>query len=261
LIVDDNQTNRRILENQLRLWHYIPLVAASGFEALEHLRSGSSIDLIITDMQMPGMNGLHLSQAIKKDFPDLPIMVLSSLGDLTAKQHQNLFHAILNKPVKQRQLGMEIMRILRKRPSEIHHQDSRTSWTSATNHDARIVVAEDNPINQMVVRKMLGKMGYEVNIVESGEAAIEATKQSLPDIIFMDVQMPGMDGLEATRSIRKLKLTKQPVIIAMTANAMEKDREDCLAAGMNDYISKPVMPKILREKITKWNERVALHPM
>jgi two-component system sensor histidine kinase/response regulator len=259
LIVDDNHTNRTILATQLEYWNLKPVAAASGVEALSLLGGDDRFDLILTDMQMPFMDGVRLSQTIRDRHPHVPIILLSSVGDEYKKKHNQLFSAIMTKPIKQQGLYRHIL-------AGLQHQgrltaDGRTGVSrlpeslSAT-FPLSILVAEDNEINQQVILYILQKIGYDPVIVSNGLEAVNAVAAKTYDIVFMDLQMPELDGLEATRVIRSREETHhQPVIIALTANTMEGDEEECLLAGMNDYIGKPVKLEELLGKLRKW----ALH--
>lgn len=243
LLVDDNATNRKILKNQLDQWKLLSTLASSGQQALEFL-SAESFDLVITDMQMPDMNGVELSQAIKIKHAALPIILLSSIGEDSKKKYPELFKSILNKPVKQQQLLRAIQLTLKPEGSLISTDDQKSknilSVDFATKHPLRILLAEDNPVNQKLTVRVLNKLGYQnIAIAQNGREAIDKLNEQFYEVILMDVQMPEMDGLEATRHIRTNQ-QKQPVIISMTANAMPEDREACINAGMNDYISKPI---------------------
>ncbi|MBS1662859.1 MAG: response regulator [Bacteroidetes bacterium] len=258
LIVDDNHTNRTILKTQLEFWDLTPVLAASGVEALNLLSSDSKYDLILTDMQMPYMDGIRLSQSIRDRYPELPIILLSSVGDEYKKNHTQLFSAVMTKPIKQQAMYRHILSTLQNRGrngSEGRSSQPRLPEELATSLPLKLLVAEDNQVNQQVILYILQKLGYTPTIVENGQQAIAAVTSTAYDIILMDLQMPEMDGLEATRYIRSARLTEQPVIIALTANAMEGDEDECLQAGMNDYISKPVKLEELVGKLRKW----ALH--
>lgn len=255
LIVDDNKTNRDILHTQLSLWKFSPVAVSNGNDALNLLVPDHGFELVITDMHMPAMNGLELANAIRTTFPELPIILLSSVGNEQRKQYEHLFSHILTKPVKQKILSQAIITDLRKMgrivvPREDHE---RLSESFAKDHPLRIMIAEDNPVNQILAIRTLKKLGYATTLKENGLQAFEEASQNQYDLIFMDVQMPEMDGLEATRMIRK-NLTVQPVIIAMTANAMVEDKEACLQAGMDDYISKPIKLDQLVKTIQSWSE-------
>lgn len=243
LIVDDNETNRTILKNQMDQWKLIPVIAQSGEEAIRIL-SGKQInfDLVLTDMQMHGMDGIELAQYIRKEYPLIPILLLTSMGDEQAKLHGNLFAAILTKPVKQLVLHRHIVNQLRTGTKSIQEEDvdkKKLAENFALEHPMSILVAEDNVVNQKLAERILAKLGYKPGLAVNGKEVLNVMKKIDYDLIFMDVQMPEMDGLEATRLLRRTS-QHQPVIIAMTANAMLGDRKICLDAGMDDYISKPV---------------------
>lgn len=254
LVVDDNATNRQILKQQLEGWKLRSYVADSGKQALAMVAAGPRFDLIIIDMKMPGMDGLQLAGLLKEQMPDVPLVLLSPLGDDRGKNNEQLFFAVLTKPVKQGMLWQCLLNAFRQNrtPLNDHRQTSATlSPEFASRHPMEILVAEDNPVNQHLILRVLGKLGFKPDVMANGREALNALHRKKYDVVFMDVQMPEMDGLEATREIRK-QLADQPVIIAMTANAIEGDREVCLEAGMNDYISKPVKFDVLVNILEKW---------
>ncbi len=243
LIVDDNETNRTILKNQLDQWKLIPVIAQSGKEAIHILSSKKfSFDLVLSDMQMPGMDGIEFAQYVRKEYPTLPILLLTSMGDEQAKLHVNLFNAVLTKPVKQLVLHKHILNQLRTGNAAVKEENvdkKKLSQNFALDHPMSILIAEDNPVNQKLAERVLVKLGYKPGIVVNGKEVLKTMNKIEYDLIFMDVQMPEMDGLEATRMLRSTN-KHQPIIVAMTANAMQGDREMCLDAGMDDYISKPI---------------------
>lgn len=254
LVIDDNFTNRTILRIQLEQWKMKPVLACNGEEALHILSTQEPFELVITDMHMPGMDGVELTRAIKKTHPALPVMLLSSLGNELEKADAGLFSSVLTKPVKQNSLCNHILSNFRieKPPVAVHKpEQDELPGNFSTLFPLRILIAEDNPINRELALIVLTKMGYEPEIAENGQEAVDKQRSDNYDVILMDVQMPEMDGLEATRNIRRAT-EKQPVIIAMTANAMQEDRENCLIAGMNDYISKPFKPQEIAVMIKKW---------
>jgi signal transduction histidine kinase/ligand-binding sensor domain-containing protein/DNA-binding response OmpR family regulator len=244
LVIDDNATNLTILKGQLERWTLSPTLASSGKEALEILsQSQQRFDLVIADMQMPDMDGLQLSQRIKTLY-NLPIILLSSVGDESKRKHPELFSAVLNKPVKQQQLSRVVQAALRPDAtvSIVDEPNKKQLLTDefATMYPLKILLAEDNIVNQKLTTRVLSKLGYKnVEIAQNGLEAIEKFDEEFYEVILMDVQMPEMDGLEATRLIR-MKQYHQPVIISMTANAMQDDKDKCIQAGMNEYISKPI---------------------
>ena len=251
LLVDDNETNRVILKAQLEQWQLKPIVAHSGQQALEFIGLGMSFDLVITDRQMPQMDGIELARRLKAIKAQLPIILLSSVGDESRKTHTDLFSAILTKPVHQQQLAQIVQQVLKVQPSPALLVAPRTESVYnpnfAQNHPLRILVAEDNLINVKLLVRLLNKLGYSPAVANNGKEVLTSLPEGF-DLIFMDVQMPEMDGLEATRLIRRQAIA-QPWIIALTANAMQEDRNICLEAGMNEYLSKPLNVDQLTQSI------------
>ncbi len=242
LVVDDNLTNRQILQLQLEQWKLKPVMAKNGHEALQLLNTDKTFDLVITDMQMPVMDGVELSILIKEKRKQLPIILLSSMGDETKKKFPELFSAVLTKPVKRQHLSRAISSELQNAAHQMETEIKPVNLLDqdfAANYPFKIMVAEDNLINQKMILKVLDKLGYKPALATNGKEVIKMLDEQYYDMILMDVQMPEMDGLEATRYIRK-NYTTQPIIVAMTANAMVEDREECYKAGMDNYISKPV---------------------
>jgi len=204
-------------------------------------------------MQMPEMDGVELSTAIKKEFPLLPIILLSSIGDETKTKYPFLFSSVLTKPAKQQHLGKLIQMALEKgnETSALPSQKVAAGILSADfalQYPLNILIAEDNLTNQLLIRKILERLGYSADLVTNGKQVIERLKVQDYDVILMDVQMPEMDGLEATKLIRS-EFRTQPQIIAMTANAMVEDKEDCFKAGMDHYISKPLQLALLMDTL------------
>lgn len=251
LIVDDNETSVTILNKQLEQWKVLPVIAGSAKHALEIL-SQISVDLIITDLMMPGMDGIQLSQQVGSGYPKIPIILMNAVNDERYKQYADIFSSVITKPVKYHVLFDSVL-------TGIRHNDNSTAGGKAhripdnfsDKYPLHILVAEDNPVNQKWIKKILSKIGYQCEMAENGKAVMEKVSFENFDLILMDVQMPEMDGLEATRMIR-LCLETQPVIIAMTANAMQGDRDECIQSGMNDYISKPVELNVLLNMLEKW---------
>lgn len=242
LVIDDNMTNLTILKSQLEMWKLIPILASSGKEALEIIDKGVELQLIITDMQMPKMNGVELAEAVRTKIPQVPIILLSSVGDETRTKHSHLFNSILTKPVKQQQLFNFIQTELKHQSQPGKQEDKKQSLLPADfaeTYPLDILLVEDNLINQKLAMKVLTKLGYQPELANNGRKALDMLIEKPYQLVLMDVQMPIMDGLEATRYIRK-NLEYQPTIIAMTASALSEDRDACLKAGMDDYITKPV---------------------
>jgi len=242
LIVDDNQTNLKILKLQLEQWKLVAITTSSGQEALSILANNESdFQLVITDMEMSKMNGIELAEALKILPKPLPIIMLSSIGE-SHKKHSELFSSVLIKPVKQHHLSKSILTALgqtENTPTAEVKIPNLLTEAFAQLYPFKILIAEDNPINQKLIERVLSKLGYTTEIVPNGRKALERVAEHDFDLVLMDMQMPEMDGLESTANIRKLQKL-QPYIIAMTANALPEDKESCLKAGMNDYISKPL---------------------
>jgi PAS domain S-box-containing protein len=244
LIVDDNATNRRVLSLQAESWGMQCAATATAHEALRWLRAGRRFDVAVLDMQMPVMDGIELGREIRQlgDHDDMPLVMLTSLGRREEAADAVGFAAFLHKPCKSSSLYDALVGVL---DGRIGPRPVRSAITLdrqlADRHPLRILVAEDNAVNQRVAGVMLEKMGYPCVIAGNGLEAVLAVQNATFDVVLMDVLMPEMDGMRASRAIRALAdLEFQPRIIAMTANAMEGDRETCLRAGMDDYVSKPV---------------------
>ncbi len=262
LIIDDNATNRDILSKMLINWRTIPTVADSGEEArvlIDRAQSmGTPFAFVVMDAYMPGMDSFILAQEIKQN-PDLAkstiIMLNSSKTKGDASPWKKLgVTAFITKPIRQSELMNAIMHILGTTPEEsVPEIPSSKSTSEEPRRAYRVLVAEDNLINQKVVCYMLEKNGHQVTSVHNGQEALEALEKSLFDVILMDVQMPKMDGFEATDAIRKKELESGShiPIVALTAHAMKGDRERCLEAGMDDYVSKPIKPEELFATINR----------
>ena len=263
LVVDDNATNRRILVAQLARWGVTPLEASSPREALEFMGRGEVPDLAIIDFLMPEMNGLELARAIRADAAgrNVPLVLFSSLGNrevVTGGREgtDGPFAAFLSKPLKPSQLHDVLVDLLSPGvPAERRGGAASTVERPAQAADTRplrILLAEDNKVNQMLAIRLLEQLGHSADVVTNGVEAVEAVDRNDYDLVLMDVQMPEMDGLEATRLIReRAGANGRPRIVAMTANAMQGDREACLAAGMDDYIAKPIRPAELATALAR----------
>jgi CheY-like chemotaxis protein len=264
LIVDDSAMNRRIFGSQAKSWGMVTRQAASGDEALGWIRRGEAFDLAILDMQMPQMDGLTLAGKMHKLFgpPALPLILLTSAGDLDdiPAESKALFFAILTKPVKQSKLFDTLISIFQAHTVERRKVVSRqrSEVNTAGELPLRILLVEDNQVNQKLATLQLQKIGCRADVAANGLEAVRAVQRQKYDLVLMDVQMPEMDGLEATRRIRAdVDDSRRPYIIAMTANAMQGDREKCLQAGMDDYISKPVNFNELKRAIENCRLRFA----
>ena len=264
LVVDDNATNRRVLALQTAKWGMVPQDTAVPEDALRWVQAsakagagGPGFDLAIIDMHMPGMNGLELARAIHRVAPQLPLVLFSSLGRKEAGDTEGLFSAYLAKPLRQSHLFDALVTLLAgQAPKPEKAASPRLDATLAARHPLRILLAEDNAVNQKLALRLLSQMGYRADLASNGIEAIECIERQTYDVVLMDVQMPEMDGLEATRRITtKWKPHERPRIVAMTANAMQGDREECLAAGMDDYLTKPIRVDALVEALMQTPNR------
>jgi signal transduction histidine kinase/DNA-binding response OmpR family regulator/HAMP domain-containing protein len=270
LIVDDNAANRQILARQVQTWGMHPRATGSPQETLDWICRGDTFDVALLDMQMPGMDGLTLAAEIRRQRETLagssaalPVILLTSgqwggtPGDLDVA-------ALLTKPIKPSQLYNLLLQLFAGEPQEL----ARRVATRESVFDAgmgrrlplRILVAEDNAINQQVALSFLERLGYRADVVANGLEVLASLRRQPYDVVLMDVQMPEMDGLEATRRIRQLSTAElaaeaQPRIIAMTANALKEDCDICLAAGMDDYLSKPIQAEELVGALSKCRAR------
>lgn len=274
LIVDDNNTNRRILHHYITSWGMGNGSAQNAEKALTMLRNaverGKPYDLAILDMQMPGMDGLQLARAIKADqnLSSTHLILLTSMGNqgrLTLEGSG--FDASLAKPIRQSQLFDCIAEVMHVHSAESTVARASIPAAGMTEHSqidgalyqgkkpevVRLLVAEDNAVNQKVALRMLEKIGFKADVVGDGRQAVDAVMSGTYDIVFMDCHMPEMDGFEATAQIRAREgVLKHTTIVAMTANVLEGDREKCIAAGMDDYIGKPITQTELHEILRRW---------
>jgi signal transduction histidine kinase/DNA-binding response OmpR family regulator len=254
LIVDDNLTNLKILRLQTQKWGTIVEEATNGRQALDILKRGMTFDGAILDMQMPTMDGTRLAKEIAKlpQMREFPIVLLTSIGGFPNVDGANIV-ACLTKPAKLSQLHQTLLQMFDSKPISVPEilPIPKIETQLAQRVPLRILLVEDNVVNQKVALRLLERMGYRADIANNGLEAIDCVQRIAYDLVLMDVQMPEMDGLEATRFIRNpdSALGVQPRIIAMTAGAMEGDRQACLDAGMDDYISKPVTVKGLQSAL------------
>jgi PAS domain S-box-containing protein len=284
LVVDDNPTNRTIVCHQVASWGMTCEQAASGDEALVLLQAGHTFDLAILDMHMPDMDGVELAHAIRRwesgqgprmedrgsrmatfdprssifhpPTSPLPLVMLTSLGQRQTSTHEPVFAAVLTKPVKASQLYNALAAVFMGHSPAFYAANDRAAFDTdmGARLPLRILLAEDNLINQKVALLELERLGYAADVAANGHEVLAAVERASYDVVLMDVHMPVLDGLQATRQIRASRDVaggRQPWIIAMTANAMQGDRELCLAAGMDDYIAKPVHIHELRAAIER----------
>jgi CheY-like chemotaxis protein len=253
LVVDDNATNRRILTTLLRRWEVDAAATASPLEAIGWVRDGQSFDVAVLDLLMPERDGIELADDLRELRPDtpIPVVILSSIGQ-HARTAPNV-RAMLVKPVKPSALHDALATAIS--GEEVVSRPERAAGTGQAvtqSGDLRILLAEDNAVNQKLALRLLERMGHGgTTVVEDGVAVIDALDGADYDVILMDVQMPRMDGLEATRRIRARWPERSIRIVGLTANAMAGDREACLEAGMDDYVSKPIRPDELARAIAR----------
>jgi CheY-like chemotaxis protein len=246
LVVDDNETNRRILNLQGKAWGMHVRATKSPKQALNWLKKGDPFDLAILDMNIPEMTGIELAKAIREleSTESLPMVLFTSLGSREVETEGVRFAAQLQKPLKPSALFDTLMEIFAGQGMvEVKSKPDKPTMDPemARRHPLRILLAEDNAVNQKLALKLLSQMGYRADVAGNGLEAIEAIERQKYDLVLMDVQMPEMDGLESSRQIcSRWPRGERPRIVAMTANAMQGDRERCLEAGMDDYVSKPV---------------------
>jgi PAS domain S-box-containing protein len=251
LIVDDHSATRQMLAMQLEAWAMEPVAVASGEAALALVQAGETFDLAILDMQMPGMDGLTLAGELRHYHAaaSLPLVMLTSLGQQINDARFTYVAASIAKPIKTAQLHT-LITVFANRPhaqladdaaAELDDEHNLFDPDMARRLPLRLLVVEDNEINQEVLVQILAQLGYQARIAENGVVALEALRCAAYDIVLMDVQMPQMDGLETTRRIRsEIAPDQQPCVIAVTANVVRGEREECFAAGMDGYISKPI---------------------
>jgi CheY-like chemotaxis protein/HPt (histidine-containing phosphotransfer) domain-containing protein len=265
LIVVDNATNRRILVRHAESWGMLARDTASPAQALEWIRRGDPFDLAILDMQMPEMDGIRLAEEIGRyrDARALPLCLLTSLGPREEVRGGVEFAASLTRPIKPSQLYDTLMNVFGATPAGVQAAPSRDGPVErlAEHVPLRILVAEDNLVNQQLALLVLKKLGYRAEVVANGLEALQALDREPYDVVLMDVQMPTMDGLEATRRIhQRWPEAGRPHVIAATASAMQEEREACLAAGMDDYLSKPIRVEELAAALRRCRPHLAPQP-
>jgi signal transduction histidine kinase/CheY-like chemotaxis protein len=263
LVVDDNATNRRILEETLTQWHMKPVLADSGPQALEIIRqramAGQRFALALLDVQMPGMDGFTLASRIQLDrtFAGPRIMMLSSVDvrSMSPEIREAGITEHLVKPVTRTNLLKAILKVLGQ-PQKVPATSDRPVLSDDM-RPLRILLAEDNPVNQKVGVRLLEKQGHSVVLVSTGAEALESSARERFDVILMDIQMPVMNGYDATRAIRARERSEggHVPVIALTAHALQGDREICLDAGMDDYLSKPIQTRDLCQTLARWCDK------
>ena len=261
LVVDDNATNRRIIRAQLKNWDCTCDLAPNGSEAIEMLRENPKdhYAAVIMDMKMPGINGLETADHIRNMLgrTEIPIILLSSLAPTRTQEELKAIgiNVTLGKPTRPARLHNALLIAL----NRIHVEERSTQSENARSSDLSILLAEDNPVNRMLAERILSRLGYVVDTAVDGSEAILLAQANRYDAILMDIQMPKVDGFAATAAIRDLPgdIGRHVPIIAMTANAMQGDRERCISAGMDDYIAKPFTQDQLKSVLIQWHRRKA----
>jgi signal transduction histidine kinase/ligand-binding sensor domain-containing protein/DNA-binding response OmpR family regulator len=264
LLVDNNKTSLIILKSQLEQWKMATVTCSSAEQTLKILAEDKNLDLVISGTEMSGMGGAGLAETLKNMPKPVPVILLSSIGDASRKKYPGLFSAVLTKPVKQHQLLKSICAELGDRREILQVEEKQNNLLDpgfALLYPMDILIAEDNSINQKLIERILVKLGYHADLTQNGYEVLQSISEKHYDVILMDIQMPEMDGLEATRNIRKLSIA-QPFIVAMTANALSDARDICISQGMDSYISKPmkleILVAILKEAYINKKEQIQL---
>ena len=255
-IVDDNAANLLILKEQLEKAGIDVTLFSDSSGFIFELENLSSYDFGILDMQMPGYDGIDIAKRIResKKYEHLPLVLLSSIHELENDEQRSMFNLYLTKPVKQTKLLTNLERMFTKKKGPSLSKTTSKNSESLFEKELSILLVEDNLINQKVAIKILERIGLNADIAGDGELAIDMVQNKPYDLVFMDMEMPVLDGLDSTREIKIIedKLPKMPVIIAMTANALPGDRERCLQAGMDDFVSKPITVESVKAILKKW---------
>ena len=265
LIVDDNETSRLLLQRTLSAWGFNVQTASGGREALSRLQgSSTTIDLLLLDYAMPGMNGVQLARAIQADpkYRDIKTILLGANPAEARRIQPSKIMKTITKPVRQSALYGTIAEVFQGAGYDNQHQraEAKAGETNQNRGDKRVLLVEDNPDNQNLAKNILTKAGYRVHVADHGKMAVEAVQKFPYDLILMDIQMPVMDGFEATKAIRTLERTtdrERVPIIALTAHAIENYREKCIRNDMDDYLTKPIRKKMLLAKVESWIEETS----
>jgi signal transduction histidine kinase/CheY-like chemotaxis protein len=250
LVVDDNETNREIVARHARSWGMQPVAVGLASQALALLDTGEQFDAAVLDLVMPELDGFELAREIRGRGAAFPLVLVTSLGRLPPGGATPEFAAQLSKPLKASQLYEVLIRVLAGREPDA--QPEEASVRTAPAPSLRILIAEDSPVNQQVALGLLARLGYGADVVGNGREAVAAVEREQYDVVLMDVNMPELDGLEATRQIcERRRDGARPRIVAMTASAMAEDREACFAAGMDDFLPKPIRLEALGEALRR----------
>lgn len=255
-ILDDNDTNLFILKAQCEKAGMQVKTFKDPLTVCSSVQSLKDFDLGILDMHMPDKNGVEVAEAIREKYSktELPLVLLSSIMDLGSLEERKKFNLYLTKPIKQTHLYHNLERVFGDVEGVLRSREKENLQSFDVGKKLKILLAEDNAINQKVASKMLERLGQTCDVAGNGIEAVQMCRLINYDLVFMDMEMPEMDGLEATRMLIKIQqdLEKLPTIIAMTANAMEEDRKRCLDAGMHDFLPKPVKMEAMQEILKKW---------
>ncbi len=257
-ILDDNDTNLFILKAQCEKVGMKVKTYQDSWKVFNSVEELEKFDMGILDMHMPDKNGVQVAEVIREKFSktELPLVLLSSIMDLGSVEQRKKFNLYLTKPIKQTHLHHNLERVFGDVEGVLRSKEKENLQSFDLGRKLKILLAEDNAINQKVASKMLERFGQTCDVVGNGIEAVQMCRLIDYDLIFMDMEMPEMDGIEATKMLIKIEddLAKLPVIIAMTANAMEEDRKKCLDAGMHDFLPKPVKLESMQEILKKWFE-------
>jgi signal transduction histidine kinase/DNA-binding response OmpR family regulator len=247
LIVDDNATNRGILEIQVKMWGMKSFSASTGAEALQKMGE-QDFDVILMDLLMPEMDGFTLAREIRRH-SQTPLILLSSSGEMLSEEDAKLFKTQISKPIRHSSLFNALLDILGTESRRPNIAEKKFDSTMAIKHPLRILLAEDNPVNQQVGLLMLSRLGYTADLAKDGHRALDATEKTQYDLILMDIQMPNMNGIDAARLIREKQGEECPSIFALTAEALEGDKQRFLDLGFDGYLSKPLQTQTLQETL------------
>jgi signal transduction histidine kinase/DNA-binding response OmpR family regulator len=248
LIVDDNATNRRILEIQLKIWGMKPTSASRGAEGLRKM-SEQTFDVVLIDFQMPEMDGVTLAREIRER-SQTPLLLFSSSGEIITGTDAALFHSQIAKPIRHSTLFNALLNVIGiERKPPVKTTENKLNSAMGSKHPLRILLAEDNAVNQQVGLLMLSRLGYHADLVADGQRALEAIENGQYDLILMDIQMPNMNGIDAARIIQEKMGRKCPLIFALTAEALEGDRQRFLDLGFDGYLSKPLQTHTLQNAL------------
>ncbi|MDD2816993.1 MAG: PAS domain S-box protein [Thiotrichaceae bacterium] len=268
LILEDNKTQAMVLEEQLKYWRMHTIIVSDAIEALSHINQSdiqaAPFDVVLIDYTLPQVDGITFAQIIKANpqHKNLPLVMMASLSYPLDKSNDHLLNMTLHKPICEHALLQALLIAVKRNPLENSSQNDQAMAAVKNTLRWKILLAEDNLINQEVARDMLQQLGCEIHIVPNGKAALRAHHERQYDLIFMDCHMPEMDGFTATQQIRKIEASQsaQPhiTIVALTANAMQGDRERCLLAGMDDYVSKPFTHESLQRILQRWLSKVPI---